>query len=258
VVKVLLGVLAVWVIVLVVLDLVYEGRATGRVEDRLGETLQATAKIADSDLALVRGRLGLESLSVRRDDLVGKLAIDVAEVRCELPPLGLALVDRDCRELAIRGLRLEMSTAALFRIQRVKRPPIRAERVVIEDAELVAAPSAFVPSLGQIRIRIERAVTGPTAFRTPLSFVHELRELRARLELPAGITLHLGYERGELSVSGSVFGSTPVRVPIKLPVADAADDARSEIDKLLEFGRDVAERLLAQGATDWLKSKLGP
>jgi len=252
------GGLAVWLVALAICNCALEGHTVDRVADRIGDTLQATTAIDAGDLALVRGRLALERITSRRDDLVGKLALDVAQVRCELRPLGLALVDRNCRELAIRGLRLEMSSAALFQLRRPKRPPIRAERVVIEDAELVAAPSAFLPNLGQVRIRIERAVVGPTVFRTPLSFVLHLRELRAHLELPAGVTLQLGYERGELSVSGSLFGSTPVRIPVTLPVADAADDARTELDKIMRLGRELAEQLVARRASDWLRSKLGP
>ena len=105
------GVIVLWLVALVILDAVLGGAQERHTAERVGESLQAVATIGATDLALVRGRLELEQLSVKRDDLVGHLAIDVAEVRCELAPLGLALVDRDCRELAIRGTRLDVSTA---------------------------------------------------------------------------------------------------------------------------------------------------
>jgi len=255
-VAVLAGVLGVWVVVLVVLGFVASGRTGARVSERVGQSLQATATLDDADLGLVLGSLELEDLEVRRDDAIGQLSLRIGSLACDLPPLGLALIDRECGELAVSRVRLEVSTTALFKLQRPKRTPIHAERVVIDDAELVFAPSAFFPSLGRVQIRIEHAEAGPTTFRSPLSWLFALAELRAAIDLPAGITVRLVYEGGKLSASGSLFGSTPVEIPVELPVATAADDAKSELEKLVAFGRDLAERLVAKRAQDWLKSKL--
>ncbi|MGE5185080.1 MAG: hypothetical protein ACM31C_23590, partial [Acidobacteriota bacterium] len=169
---------------------------------------------------------------------------------------GWALVDRHCHELGVRGVRLEVSTAALFQIKNPRHAPIRADHVVIDDAELVFAPSAFVPSLGRIAIAIEHAESSATVFRTPLSWLLSLEQLRARLELPAGIALHLAYDGGVLRVAGSLFGSTPVELPVQLPVATAAHDAHEEIQLLVQAGEDIAEQLVAKRAEDWLRAKL--
>lgn len=249
-------VVAGWLVALLVLDMVVEGREARTTSERLGESLQATATIADTDVALVRGHLDLSGLAIHRDDVVGHLAIDVADVRCELAPLGWALVDRDCRDLVVRGVRLEVSTAALFQIKNPKRKPIRADHVVIDDAELVFSPSAFAPSLGRIAIAIEHAEASDTVFRTPLSWLFSLEQLRARLELPAGIALRVDYAGGMLSVAGSLFGSTPVTLPVQLPVAAAAHDAHEEIAALVQWGKDLAEALVAKRAEDWLRAKL--
>ena len=245
-----------WAVILIVLDAALAGTELRHIEERVGESLQATAQVGDSDLALGRGRLLLERLSVRRDDVVGHLALDVAQVRCELAPIGLALVDHDCRELAIRGMRLEVSSAALFKLQHPARRPIRASNVIIDDAELAFAPSALVPNIGRVAITIEHAEAGPTVFRTPLSWLFGLTELRARIALPAGITMHLRYADGKLSAAGSLFGSAPVEVPFALPIAEAAHDAREELLLLGKAGEDVAERLVAKRAEDWLRAKL--
>jgi hypothetical protein len=249
---------AAWLVVLTILGLALGSRQERHTTERLGESLQAAVTVGGSDLALVRGRFALDRLSIRRDDVVGHLAIDVHAVRCELAPLGWALVDRDCRELSVRGVRLEVSTAALFTVKRPKREPIRADRVVIEDAVLVFLPSAFAPNLGRIEIAIDRAVTHGTVMRTPLSWLFSLDELRARLALPAGITLTLGYRGGVLTAAGSIFGSTPVALPIQIPLAEMARDAHDEIRLLVELGTDIAERLVAKRAEDWLRSKLSP
>ena len=245
-----------WLAALLVLNVVLFGGTRRRIAERLGDSLQALATIDRGSLALIRGGIDLEDLMLRRDDLVGHLSITASRIHCELPPLGLALVDRDCRRLLVRQTRLEVSTAALFKLHRPKRPPLRVRNIVIEDARLEFSPSAFLPSLGRIAIAIERAEAGPTVLKTPLSWIFALRELRATLELPGGVTLRLSYEGGQLRVSGGLFGATPVALPVSLPIADVADDAGAEIAKLIALGKDLAERLVVVKAEDWLRSKL--
>lgn len=255
-VQIVVGVVAAWALVLVALGLVY-GERTGRgVATRFGESLQGTATFAGADLSLLRGGLGLTGLRVRRDDPLGKLSLDVADLRCDLPPLGLALVDRECRELSIGGLRLEASALGILRLKKARRPPTRADRVILRDAVLAFAPSAFAPNLGRVEVRVEAAEAGPTVFRTPLSWLFALRALRAVFDLPGGITVRLSYRAGILSASGSLFGSSPVEIPVTLPVREAADDGKAELERLVDFGRAVAERLVARRARDWLRSKL--
>lgn len=243
---------------LVTAGLALEGRTRRRVAARIAESLQADAAIDRGDLALVRGRLDLEDLAVRRDDVIGHLAITVADLRCELPPLGLALVDRDCRELAVGGTRLEVSTAALFKLRPPRRPPLHARRISIDDARLEFSPSALVPELGRVAIAVAHAEAGDTTFKTPLSWLFALRELHATIDLPGAITLHVTYARGELRVSGGIFGAAPVALAIAPPAADPAGDARAEVARLAAFGRDVAARLVERKAADWLESTLSP
>lgn len=250
------GVLVAWMALLVVLGFLLNSRTRDNVATRIGESLGSTADVADSNLALVRGSLTLESLAVRRDDLVGKLALDVAELRCDLPPLGWSMFDRECRELRVTGVKLEVSTFALFKIQKPKRSPLRAREVVIEDATFVFLPSSMIPSLGRTQIKIERAIAGPTTFKTPLSWLFALRELRASIDLPPGITVQLAYADGVLTASGSLFGSKPIALPVTLPVASLADDGKAELEKLVALGKRLAEELVLQRAKDWVDSKL--
>lgn len=256
VVQIVVGVVVAWIVLLIVLGHTRAERTGGGVAARLGDSLQGTATFGGADLSLVRGGLELERLAVRRDDALGKLSLEVAAVRCDLPPLGLALLDRECGELVVEGVRLEVSALALLRSRPAKRPPTRAQRVVIRDAVLGFGPSAFAPGLGRVQIRIEHAVAGPTRFRTPLSWIFALEELRASIELPAGLRVHLAYRGGVMSASGSMFGSAPVEIPVTLPVRSAAGDARAELAQLVEFGKSVAERLVARRAKQWLRSKL--
>jgi hypothetical protein len=252
------AVLAGWLLLLLVLGIALGGRQERVTKERIGESLQATATIESSDLALIRGRWELDKLAVRRDDLIGHLALDVGSVRCELGPLGWALFDRDCSELAVKGVRMEVSTTALFQGKRPKRPPMRTERLVIDDAKLVFMPSAVVPGMGRIEIDIEHAESGPTLLRTPLSWLFTLEVLRAKLELPGDLTLHLAYAHGVMTASGSLFGSKPIELPVTLPVASTARDAHEEMQQLVALGKDIAQRLVAKRAQDWLEQKLKP
>lgn len=247
--------LALWIVALVIVGALYGDRAAARVTRRVSDSLAAEVTVESSNLALVRGRLELGGFKVRKDDL-GMLSIDVASIDCDLPPLGLALVDRTCRDLVIDRVRLEVSTLAVFRFKKPKQRPFRAERVELRDAVLAFSPSAFVPDLGKVEVDIDHVVAGETTFKTPLSWVFAMRELRATIDLPGGVVVKLHYDRGVLRASGSIFGGTPVELPLALPVADAADDAQAEIKKLVAFGRDLAEQLVARRAKDWLKSKL--
>jgi hypothetical protein len=130
--------------------------------------------------------------------------------------------------------------------------------VVIDDAALVFLPSAFMPNFGRIEIAIDHAEAGATVLRTPLSWLFALEELRARFALPAGITVRISYHQGILTAAGSLFGSAEVQLPVQLPIADTAKDARDEIRLLVEVGRQIAEQLVAKRAEDWLRSKLVP
>lgn len=254
---VLVGAFALWIVVLAILGAVVGGREQRKTSERLARSLQAKVTIATSDLALIRGRLTLENLAIRRDEAVGHLWIDVGNVRCELPPLGGALFDHDCQELAVRGVKVEVSTAALFKLPPpAKTKPIHTDRLEIDDATFVFLPSAIAPNMGRVEITIDHAVSGPTTLRTPLSWLFALEVLEARFVLPAGIMLHLSYRMGLLTVAGSVFGSTPVTLPVTFPAAELAHDGHEEMQLLLGVAKDTAERLVAQRATDWLRNKL--
>lgn len=247
--------LSVWIVVQLVLGAVLGEKRAQAVADRLGETLGATASVRDHDLGLLRGELALEGLEARRDDLIGKLALDVGAIRCELWPFGGALIDSSCRELAISELRLELSTFALFKLKKPTRPPIRAQRVTIEKATLVFSPAAVVPSLGRITLTIDRATAGPTVLKTPLSWLFALETLDATLELPFGV-IRIDYAAGKLRASGAVFGKTPVTLPFRMPAGDAAEDAKAELARLVKIGKQLGGELVEQKARDWLRGRL--
>lgn len=249
------SVLVVWIVALLVIGAVFGERQAQAVADRIGESLQAKATIRDHDLGLIRGRLSIAQLEVRREDVTGTLSLDVGAIRCELLPVGGALFDSSCRELAISDLRLELSTFALFKLRKPTRRPLRAERVTLDDATLVFSPATVVPSLGRIALRIDRASAGPTVLKTPLSWLFQLETLHATLETPFG-EIRLDYDHGMLRAGGGVLGKTPVTLPFQMPVTNLAEEPLAELQRLVKIGKRLAEQLVEQKARDWLRSKL--
>ena len=251
-----IGLVGLWIAALFVFGFILADRAGKRVASRIASSLQADATFGDATLGLVGGSLELEKLRVRRDDAMGTLALDVGAIDGDLPPLGLALVDRTCGELEVRDVTLEVSSLALFKLKQPRRKPYHADRVVVDNAKLAFMPSSFFPGFGRVAVTIEHAEAGPTTFKTPLSFVFALRALRASVDMPAGGTLRIDYANGKFRASGNVLGSTPVELPIELPVITSTDDAQAEMAKLVAWGKDLAERLVKQKAEDWLRRKL--
>ncbi len=251
-----LGLAALWLAVLVIAGFALAATTRAQIAARIGESLQADATIGDGSLSLVRGGVELDGLGVRRDDGVGHLALSVAALTCGLPPLGLALVDRDCRELVVRGVRFEVSTVALFRLPRPRRAPLHVYHLTIDDATIELAATALLPSLGKLVIHIDHAEAGETVFKSPLSFLFALRSLSASIDLPGNLSLRLTYALGRLQVAGALFGAAPVELPVSIPVAELGDDAAGELARLVQLGKDLAEQVVAQRAEDWLRAKL--
>jgi hypothetical protein len=252
------GVVAVWLLALVIGGSCYARRAGERIGERLAESIQGTSSVGDVSLSLVRGRFDMRDLHVGREDAVGKLALDVRDIECDLSPLGLSLVRRACTDLRVSGVKLEVSTTALFQLKRPRRPPPRADHIVVDDAAIEFAPSALTPGIGAIRIDIVHAEAGATRLVTPLSWLFALQTMEARLALPAGIRIQLTYRDGVLQAQGSLFGARPVSVPVAIPPVDESADARTQLRTLASVGMRAATRLVARRADEWLRDQLGP
>jgi hypothetical protein len=247
------GIVVAWCGFLVVLGMVKAKGYGDNVALRVGEPLGASGAMASTDLALVRGRIELDGLALKRDDAGGRLTLDVAALRCDVAPLGYALVDGTCDDLAITGLHMAASSAAMFHVQHPKHPPVHAHHVVIDDAVLAFDPDALAPGLGRIEVRVEHAEAGDTQFRTPLSWLFALHQLSARLELPVGGVVHLTYADGRFAADGSLLGSEPIEVAVTLPPAGTLEDGKAEMKAIATVGSEVATRLVEQRALGWLR-----
>lgn len=249
-VKIVAGLFAAWLVLLVIIGLAGGRSMEKRVIARVGEPLQATVTIDKTELALIRGFLDLKKLAVKRDD---QIAIDIDEVRCDLPILGLALIDGDCKTLAIQKMRVKISALGAFHVRNAK-SPVRADRVVIDDAILELSPSAIASGLGKVTITVEHAESKSTVFKTPLSWIFALDKLKAKLELPGEVVVQLGYTDGKLTLAGGLFGSKPIELPFAIPVQALDEDPVGELKRLAKLGKDIAEQALLQKGKDWIQS----
>lgn len=242
-----------WIVFLLIAGPIYGGRARERIRDRVGGSLNAQTTIDDDSLALVRGFLELRGVHAKRED-VGTFSIDAELVRCELLPFGGALWNHTCRDLKIEGVRMEVTSVGFIQFHKPKKDPLYVDHVVIRDGEISFAPSAFVPDLGRIEIKVTEADAGPTTFTTPLAWIFELHELKATLALPAGVTVALAYANGVLTATGRLFGSAPISVPLVLP--KSTGNVEKDLAALGTVAKQVAQDLVEQRAQDWLRSKL--
>lgn len=222
----------------------------------MGQALHGDGTVQHADLALVRGYLEADGVAVRHDDVFGTLSLDVDRFHCDLAPLGLAIAQSGCRDLVIEGVKLELSTLAVFTWQKPKRAPVTVDHVMLHDATLKFDGGALAPGLDAIQIHIDRAEAGPTTFKSPLSFLFAMTALGATIELPGGIGIRLDVEDGVLYARGTFLGKAPIELRLALPLRDASWDARAELRALVAYGQTIATRLLEQRVRNFVHELL--
>jgi hypothetical protein len=242
------GAFVVWLVVLLIGGWVGSGCARDRVADRIAHSMQAKVTIGDASLSLIRGGFTADDLTIVKD-AGGHLRVHVDHVDADLMPLGLTIFDRSIGTLRLRGIQLEASSRAVLEVRDRKRKPIAVDELIVDDVKVSLMPTALLPGLGRVDVTVEHGRAGPTVFRTALSWVFGLQELRARLDLPAGITIRLIYAGGKLSLAGGLFGDTPVEIPFEIPKLDP----EREIDQLIELGKDVLKKATVGRASDLVR-----
>ncbi|MCA9677906.1 MAG: hypothetical protein H6709_16485 [Kofleriaceae bacterium] len=249
----LAGLLAIYVLALLVVGWAARGCARERARDRLARSLQAEVTIGDLDLGLVTGAIAVGHLHVRRDAR-GHFQLDVDRVDVDLLPLGLGLIQDGVGDVRLRGVRVALSALGALELQGGGGAPLRFDSLVIDDAQVRLAVTSLLPGVAEVDVVVEHVAAGPTVLRTPLSWLFALRQLRARIELPMGLTVHLAYDRGTLRLSGKLFGATPIEVPFAIPALDPAH----ELDQLADLGKRLARQLAGQGLDRWLHGAAQP
>jgi hypothetical protein len=162
-------------------------------------------------------------------------------------------MDRTLRDVRVRGARVTVTGAGALQLPpRPAAPPVQLGGIDIEDAVLDLQATGYWPGLARIVVTIERARCGPTTMRTGLSWIFTLEELVARVDLPAGMTVRIGFKNGKLSASGGFFGDTPVTIDFVLPRLDAS----GEVSQLIALGKELGKQLALERARRWIQEKI--
>lgn len=240
---------------LAVLGVVLQGVVSRRIADRLAAALDARVTVGSASVGLVTGEVELRNVHVEREQ-GGHLELDIELVHADVAVLGWAVIDREPEHVRVRKARMSLSApGALSLPERPERPPMRVGGLHLEDVTLALMPTALLPGLGRIEVSVAEARTGPVELRSSIDWVFAVRELRATAELPGGIMdqASVHYGQGQLTIGGSIFGSTPMTVPFELPRPDP--DALEQ-DKLRVLARAIIEQLAVKGSRIWLERKL--
>ena len=250
-----LGVAALgYLLVLLVASAIADGVVADQVRGRLADGFDAEARVGSADVRLITGTVTLRDVDVTRDR-IDHLGVSLRTVEVEVAPLGWVVVDRAPRRVRVRGGRMVVTGAGALALPvRPEHAPIRVGALELEDVALDLMATGYWPGLARVVITIERARSGPTTLRTGLSWLFTLDELVARVDLPAGGTIRVAFAGGQLSASGSFFGTTAVTIPFTLPRLDAA----TEVEQLIAIGKELAKRLAIERAQRWLGERLTP
>ena len=238
-VRALLAFVACYGLLLALGGVALRGCVEDRARDRLAASLGAEVTVGASSFSLWRGRLVLEDVTAVRDG--GALELRVDEVVIDVPGWGAALLARRVDRAQARGAAMTLSALGAVDVARRERSPVRVEELVIEDATLALMPTALLPGLGRVEARVERAVAGPVELGSGLAWLRDLRELDGAVSAPGGLELGARFRAGELTLTGSLFGSRPLAIPLRLP---ELDPAASE----LEVVRAVVTEVIRAGA----------
>ncbi len=203
--------------------------------------MKAAVTIGDLDLGLVTGAIEVDDVHIVKDDR-GYLRIDVDRVDLDVLPLGLALVSDSAGDVRVRGVDVQISALGALDLRGGVRAPMVFDSLVVENAHVRVDAVQVLPGLAGVDVTIDRAHAGETTLRTPLSWLFALEDLRAHFDLPFGGTVVAEYARGMLTLSGGIFGSTPVTLPFEIPVLEPA----REVEQLAELGRSVVTELAKQ------------
>jgi hypothetical protein len=248
----LIFLVAVYLLVLLIIGWVAGGVVGGQIQQRLARSLDAEVRVGGAKVGLVFGDVTVRNLEVERTRGLDQLLINVKRLEVDTAPLGWVLIDRSLRHVRVRDARLTITGAgALALPPRPAAPPVQVGGLDIENAVLDLQATGYWPGLARIVVTIERARTGPTTMRTGLSWIFTLEELVARVDLPAGMTVRLGYAQGKLSASGGFFGDTPVTIDFVLPKLDGS----GEVAQLTAIGKELLKQLALERARRWIESK---
>jgi hypothetical protein len=243
---------AAYLVILVIAGWIAAGIVADKIQARLAGSLDAEVRVGGTDIGLISGAVTVHDLHLERN-VIDTLELDIKRLEVDVAPMGWVLFDRQLRRVRVVDGRLAISGAGALKLPpRPKQPPVRVGALEIQNGVIELMATGYWPGLARMVITIESAHAGATTLRTGLSWLFTLRDLVARIDLPANITVRIAFENGRLSASGGFFGQTPVTIPFVLPPLDDRD----EVAQLVALGKELGKQLAIERAKRWLGGQL--
>jgi hypothetical protein len=232
-----------------------DGWITAKTRARVAAALDADVTIDDVSVNLLTGRVTMRGLRVSRRG-VGALDVAVARASARVASWGRLAYDRDVREARVSGVTIDVDAAGVATLPRRARPPadLTIGSFVMDDARVTVVATRFLPGLARAELRVARARTGRVAMRDSLSWLYRLTELSASVDVGGTATVGVGYDGKSLSLSGSVFGSTPLVVSVTAP--ETAEDGH-ELGTLQAWGTALGQSIAIELGRRELRRRLG-
>ncbi len=246
------GLVAGYLLLLVLAGFVLDGYVAGKIEARLAGSLRADVDVSDVSISLLRGKVSLRGLTIERRT-GGTILIRVESVDAGIAPLGWSIFDREARTVTARGVDMTLSGRGALALHQREKTPIHVRELVLEDVNMAVMPTALLPRLGRIELRVDRARTGPVVLGSGVSWLFELRELRATADLAGHADIGVAFADDRLSLSGGLFGSRSVSFGFELP--DPDPDA-FEGAQLLSLAKELTKSLAKELATGWFDREI--
>jgi hypothetical protein len=224
------GAASIYVLVVFLGGVVFEGCLEDRVREAMGRALGAEVTVGDASLSIWRGEVMLEDVVARRVE-GGAMELVVDAIQIDVAGWGAVVFDHDVDRAVVRGARMELSAQGLTdlaRRPRGQREPIPIGVLVMEDVSLGVQPTALLPGLGRVEAVVTAVEASDVVLSSGLSWLRGMSRLEGRVTAP-GISMEIAYRTGSLTLSGGPLGPVPVTLPLRLPTLD---ETATELDHL--------------------------
>ncbi len=212
---------------------------------RLGNALAAEVKIGSTSAMIATGNVTVKDIEIRRDGV----EINIARAKISMPAGGAMVFSQRLKFVEASGIRASLSARGAAEMAVRDRKPLHIDELVLRDATVSISPTLIIPGLGQVEASIESARSRDVNLASAVSWIAKLDEMVAKATLPGGAGASFGYSGGQLSLSGSWFGSNPLSIPFKIPELNSD---LLEIDQLKIIGRALTRTVAKHVATDRL------
>ncbi len=233
------------------------GTIKSALKERLADTLAAEVEIQDLSVQVASGNVHIQNLTIRRDGV----DIVIRSLTASLPSAGRMIFNRDVARLVVDGASLKMSAVGAASLINRANVDVRLDELVLRNVQLSLSPSLAFPGLGRVAVVLDSAQSRGVKITSVISWLTALEQMAGSVELPSGGRASISYLNGQLTLSGSWFGSKPLSIPFEIPSLDRSllgTEQLKIVGKALfkTIAMHLAKDRLLDTATSWARKLL--